>query len=182
MRFLNLDITKVVHPAGQLRAGNCLLAPVPDLQLAGSMRATAQLRVGMLPKSWRPASYRGVKRYPCARQRAPARLTQRAQRVFATRPMRSRDHTAAIRKRIHLLHRLRPCPQRPCRAAPHQVTRHSASLGRRLDLSGSARSSSGNGPRRARTEAVSLSSPLARSSRRDEVLPPDRLRTGRSQR
>src|SRR4249919_3694960 len=64
MRFLNLDITKVVHPAGQLRAGNCLLAPVPDLQLAGSMRATAQLRVGMLPKSWRPASYRGVKRVP----------------------------------------------------------------------------------------------------------------------
>jgi DNA topoisomerase I len=40
------------------------LAPVPDLQLAGSMRATAQLRVGMLPKSWRPASYRGVKRVP----------------------------------------------------------------------------------------------------------------------
>ena len=40
------------------------MAPVPDLQLAGSMRATAQLRVGMLPKSWRPASYRGVKRVP----------------------------------------------------------------------------------------------------------------------
>ena len=64
MRFLNLSITKVVHPARQLRAGNRLLAPVPDLQLAGSMRATAQLRVGMLPKSWRPASYRGVKRVP----------------------------------------------------------------------------------------------------------------------
>ena len=46
MRFLNLGITKVVHPAGQLRAGNCLLAPVPDLQRPGSMRATAQLRVG----------------------------------------------------------------------------------------------------------------------------------------
>ncbi len=46
---------------------------------------------------------------------------------------------------------------------------------RRLDLSGSARPSPGDRPRRARAQAASLSSEMARGARRNEVSPPDRV-------
>jgi DNA topoisomerase I len=53
-------------------ARSLVFPPVPDLQQRRSMRATAQLRVRMLPKSWRPRTYGAVKQLPTALSARPA--------------------------------------------------------------------------------------------------------------
>jgi DNA topoisomerase-1 len=69
---LQLGITKLVHLDGKFRARSPLFRPVLDLQRPGNMRPTAQLRVGMLPKSWRPQTNRAVKAVPARSSARPA--------------------------------------------------------------------------------------------------------------
>src|SRR5690606_21874425 len=61
-------------------------------------------------------------------------------------------------------------------ARAHSQARHSAGLYGRVDLYERPRPSAGDGPRRARAQAVSLSPEVAQHARRRQVLAHDRFR------